>query len=747
MSTMRTRAVAAVMAFAAGMGLASQTNLLSFAYSTSVAASATTPDTWGRKLNDGYWTNSVLDGVRYDGASMAVTLDLAWRTQVSKVDVYTFTVGGGAPLSTQDIALEWSNDSATWIAAGALSNPTNNFFTLSPAAMKARYLRLTCSKGASAVGQSLAEVVVAGTSATASSLSTFTYTASIPSNLTHADSLVSPKLTDGLYTNGANQSVQYGAGNTNAVVSGDPTNCVASNVVIRVAFDSVKKLRRAHVFAFYSNVGYVTESVTLSNSLDGVNWTCAGLQTNVYEALNYPGTSTVVWRYDFILPNIEVRYLSFACRKGSTAAITRQLLGEIQVFETAPVPGDPLAFTYEFDIAPSNSLDKAECPKLTDGTWESNTRNAVRFYGDVKITADLGAPRYVVGADLLCWSNKFGNEAGYYNTGRVVVNGSLDKTNWTQLAEVTKWSPVWPYHHVATFTNMPYSRYLRFDAYRCVDTPSNTNTAQIISELTIYRPPATVLGTEPAEVSGVITNAGFETPQIPDGSGASMLVKGGSSDGWTFSYADTANYAGYQRNNSSVSSNYFTTHYFAPEGYQTAVLMGSGTMQTTFSLASSGSYTLQFRVNSTIASTTDESGGYDFRVRLDGANKGVVTVLQLTNTVHQVLLTSVAAGPHTLRFEGINSKSLTRGALLDDLKLKRYEVPAEQVASQGRQYAFRADTYEPLLMDFDGTLIVKEIWLEGALMQSGKYSVLSNPAIFDGPGAVRYDRGTLLEMR
>lgn len=748
MISMRMSAIMAAISLLAGLSLAADTNVLSFAYTASVAASSAAPDTWGRKLNDGYWTNSVKDGVRYDGDSVAVTLDLAWRTQVSRVDVYTFTVGGGSQLSTQGVTLEWSNDSATWFAAGALSTPSNSIFTLSPASVRARYLRLTCVKGSSAVGQSLAEVVVDGALAATSGLVGFTYTSFPPSNPAHPD-YTFIELNNGRFLSATSDSVQYGP-STNTVNTTDPALMIATNVVITVTLDSARKLRRAHLYAYQSSTGYVTDSVVLSNSLDGVTWTCAGIQTNVFETL--VNGSSVTRRYDFILPNTEARYLAFACRKGTASNVYRQLLAEIQVIENAPSVGDPLPFTYEFDIAPTGSLDKAECPKLTDGTWESNTRNAVRIYGDVKITADLGAARYVVGTDLLCWSNRFtaGSDSNYvYSTGRVVVHSSLDKTTWTPQTEITKWSSTFPYHHAAIFTNAVYARYLRFETFRCTDTPAQTNTAQILGELTIFRPPMTVIGAEPVEAAGVITNGGFESPAIPDGDSASMLVKGGPADGWTFSNTDSANYAGYQRNRSPVSTNLNNiTRYYAPEGSQTAVLMGHGTMQTIFNLVSNGTYTVQFKVNSTVIDRNGENAGYDFRVMLDGVVKGVVTVLQLTNTMRQVVCADVSAGSHTLRFEGLNSKpTVTWGALIDDVKIKRYEVSVAQIQEQGKNYVLKASSAEPLALYFDGALIVKELWLEGVLMPPSRYSSQRAPTIFEGPGAIGFSRATLLKLR
>jgi hypothetical protein len=692
--------------------------------------------------------------VKY-GGDVTVTLDLSRRTRVSKVDVYTFTVGGGSPLSTQGVALECSNDTATWIALGALPLVSNGLFSGSAFIANTRYLRLTCAKGGSAAGQSLAEIVVSGTSASASKAVAFTYATSVPYHSEHGDPSMS-KLYDGSWTNAGSQSVQYGPHYVADVNPLNPTNCIASNVVVATTFSSVRTVQRAHLYAFRSTGAgsYGTSRVTLSNSLDGVNWSCAGVQTNcesIFPGFYAPNSV----RFDFTLPNVEARYLAFACEKTNRADIVRQLLGEIQIVESVPSPvlGAPLPFTYEFSKAPSVHVDKTECPKLTDGVWASNTRNAVRIYGDnVAITADLGAPKFVAGTDLLGWAAKVGSEAGYYGTGRVVVNGSLDKTNWTELADITTWKTEYPCNHTAIFTNPPYARYLRFDTHLCEDTPAITNTAQILGELIIFRPPSEMLGAHPVEVTNVLLSAGFEAEQIPDGNSASMLVKGGTTNGWTFSYTDAANYAGFQRNNSPVSTNYintgYSTRYFAPEGYQTAVLMGKGTMEAQLTVPTNGTYVLRFQANSTVISSNTENGGYDFNVKLDGAVKGVATITQLTNAVQEVYLASVSSGTHLLRFEGIKSKpTVTWGALIDGLKLMRYEVAAEQVPEQGREFVFVADSMTPLTLNYVGALGVQELWLDGVLASPSKYSALNVPAIFEGPGMIGFDRGTIITVR
>lgn len=740
-SVMNMKNVAAVAAvtLSAWASNAAETNIVSFAYSTSLPPHVSTPDDWARRLNDGFWTNSVADGVRYDG-DVTVTLDLGEVVPVAGVTAHTFTSGGATPLETRGVALACGNDGQTWAQLGALQAEGAGRFANSGFYANARYLRLVFSKTEAATGQSLAEIVVEGRPPTDQSLLTYSYTASVPYNSNHGDSSMN-RLYDGLWTNAATQSVQYGANGLASVDPEDPSNGIASNVVISASLTAPSIVRRAHVYAFRSNTanGFDTARVTLSNSLDGVTWTCAGVQT-VYEV-----PSTGVSRFDFTLPNVEARYLAFACEKSARSDITRQLIGEIQIVGsgTAPRLGEPLAFTYEANMASTSSHDNSACPKLTDGVWDHVTRNAIRYMGDVQITADLGTARYVAGAQMICWSNKFSGSETYYGTGRVVVHGSLDKQNWTQLGEILNRTSPAPFRHAVAFRDLPYVRYLRFDAYR-YENPAHDVTAQILGELTIYRPPATTLGAAPVAVADAIPFAGFETdPLLPE----FTLVRGGEVNGWTFSYANTANYAGYQINGSPVSTNAFSTRYYAPEGVQTAVLMGSGTMETQLSVPEDGSYALQFRVNGTVYSPSNENGGYDFRVRVGGVDMGVVTVAQLTNTVQEIMLAGIKGGAYALRFEGVNSRSVTWGALIDDLVLKRYAVPAANVKEQGYKFVLAADSAAPLALSYDGALAVKELWVDGALQQPGKYGATSYPAVFSAAGVIRYKLGTLLSVR
>jgi len=731
---------------AAGIALASiespaaETNIVSFAYGTSIEAHASTPDPLLRRLNDGFWTNSVTDGVRYDG-DVTVTLEFPEATRVTGVEAYTVTAAGATPLETQGVALSCSVDGQAWTPLGAMQAGVGGRFSSSGIYAVPRFLRVTCTKSAAAVGQALAEIVVAGGLAGGDSLLSFAYTASPTANPVHGDDVFT-ELTDGVWTNAAGQSVQYGAKDLASVIPDDPVYCVASSAVINVTLSGVRRVRHAHLYAYRNNTaaGYATARVTVSNSLDGVTWTCAGEQTE-YESF----TNQVV-RFDFTLPNVEARYLTFVCEKVSRTDITRQLLGELQILgsEAQPVWGEPLSYTYVIDgkQVGSNGDGTSWQPRLTDRTWEHVSNNGIRLIGDVVITADLGAAQYLAGARLHCFGpTKYTTSNGWYGTKGVLAKTSLDGETWVDVAEVTNQVA---FTYSSVFTNRPYARYVRLNCSMCDDEPTKDFVDQILGELIIYRPPAWELGAAPVEVAGAIPFGSFETEPVL---APMAIVKGGTTNGWTFSYTSANNYAGYQINGSTVSSNGNVTRYYAPEGSQTAVLVGSGAMETQIAVPTAGRYMLQFQMNSATVSAAVR-GPYDFRVRVDGAEQAVIWVMNQAYVTQEIVLPALTAGAHVLRFEGINTRAQVGwGVLVDDLRLKRYETPAEQVLQQGRGTVLVADSWAPLSLSYDGRLTVKELWVEGALQSPGKYGDEDFPTVFEGPGVIGYGRGTVFSIQ
>ena len=724
---------------------AAETNILSFAYAASIPAHASTPDTWLRRLNDGYWAGGLSDCMRYDG-DVAFTLDLARHMQVERVTVRTGASPAAPALGTQGASLEGSADGLAWVPLGALEDAGSGVLTLSPKIFALlSHLRVTCARAPGADGQAFAEITVEGVPALPRALANFTYTYSMPVNPSHNDNSFS-HMKNGQWSASNNQSVQFGPNDTTMLDTTNPTNSIASNVVVTANLGSVKTVRSAHLYAYnISGNTYGTGRVTLSNSTDGVTWTCLGEQT-AYESFpdNFNANAESS-RFDFILPaGCAARYLAFACEKEAGSAILRQLLGEVQVFteESSVQLGEPLPYTYTVDKASDTNHDSLPCPKLTDGTWQHVTRNGIRYLdATVTVSADLGAVRPVTGMELMTFQAKFNGQTTYYGTERVEISGSIDGQQWTPLADVFNDSVN---RHAATFPRPTFVRYLTAAIHRKADTEERIHTAQFIGELTFFGQPPVVFGVEPEDTPGAIPFAGFETdPQLPP----ATQIMGGATNGWTFSYASNSNYTGFQINRSAVSYTNATTHYYAPEGVQTAVMRGTGSMETAFTAPQAGTYELDFLLNGTALPTASENGGYDFRVLIDGAAAATITVTRLVFTRHTILLHNLADGSHTLRFEGINSRNLSTGALIDDLRLRRFTFTADQLAQPAPGSVVALSSAVPLRLAYTGAQRVKELWMDGILQPPALYSSEDFPLALEGPGAFKHSHGTILTIQ
>lgn len=725
-----------------GVACAAETNVLSFAYTASLAPEAATPDPLARRLNDGLWTDSAAHGVRYAG-DVTVTLDLGCRVLLSEVEARTFTAEEAGAWATAGVTLEAGTDGASWVALGGLSAEGGGVFKGSMFYACVRYLRVTCARQAGAAGQILGEIVVHGEAENALGLHAFSYTTSVPFFPgAHTDGSLN-KLYDGLWTNASNQSVQYGPSNMETVDPDTPGYAIASNVTVTVDLGSEQTVSRAHLYAFRSNTsnGYVTARVILSNSLDGVSWNVAGEQ-EVYETFYANAV-----RFDFLLPNTEARYWAFVCLKGERTDVPRQLLGEIQLTGPSlqPVVGEPLLFTYTIAAQVAGFGEKTDQPpRLTDRTWDHVVENGVRVVGNTEILADLGVPRRLAGARLYVWGpTKYSSTNKWYGTRRVLIEASTDSQSWTEVADLTEKTGM---YFDTVFTNKPFARYLRLSCEMCDDEPDKDFENQIFGELLIFQPQVSVIGAAPVEVAGAIPFAGFESDPLLD---PALIVKGGTVNGWAFSYTDADHYAGYQINGSTVSGGSILPRYAAPEGSQTAVLMGVASMETQVTVPVDGCYGLRFEMINATLNDRYLKGPYDFRVLLDGVEVEVVMVMNQAYVQREVLLPRLSAGTHALRFDGLNSRQLTGwGVLIDRLRLLHYAMRAEQVAQQGAGMVFMADSWRPLALSYDGAIRVGALWVESVLQPTGKHGEATYPAVFSGPGGIiGFGRGTMIMLR
>lgn len=243
------------------------------------------------------------------------------------------------------------------------------------------------------------------------------------------------------------------------------------------------------------------------------------------------------------------------------------------------------------------------------------------------------------------------------------------------------------------------------------------------------------------EISHSIPFAGFETTPLLD---AATLVRGGSTNGWTFSALDASNYTGFQINGSTVSTNAISLgKYVAPEGVQTAVMRGTNVyMETQITVPVTGHYLLKLQASSLAYSSSSEQAGYTFAIFVNGANKGLVDVLTLPYAQHTVYLGGLEAGTHTLRFSAVNARNSPAGALIDDLKLLRIPDLSEIAGTAVRKsQSLILSSAEPVALNYIGKYYIRNLVVDGQSLQHSVYSADTTPSLFSGFGALRFDDG------
>lgn len=719
---------------------ASETNLLPFAYSFSETPLAERPDVCGRALNDGDWMEG--DAVGF-GQSVNVTLDLFVPTSVDRVRVYAGTSGVSR---TAAVSLEGSADGAAWYGLGAMSPDADGGFAKDLLCCRVRHLRVTCQKAPSAPSHDIAEIVVDGRQRASLALKAFTYTASLAVNPKHPENPTSTKLTDRAYQT-VSEAVQFGPSDSGELAA----YAVATNVALLVDFGgTVSNLTRVSLYAHSAtnNGNWGTDGIAVSNSADGVVWELAGVQSH-FAVL--PGDQYgVVRRFDVLLPCSTSRYLAVAAQKTPKAAVLRQFLNELEVTasttQTSYAAGERIPYTYTVDKATSQSNESAYAPKLTDLCYEHVTRHALRFYEqEVTVTADLGYPQHVHSGFAYTWGSptKYTSTADYYGTQQVDCYGSLDNASWTFLGTLagTGSGP-----KTNSFAQLPLARYVKATFIRMASTETKEVSSQILGELAFYGLPKQVIGSL-VEAPQAIPVAGFETEPLLD---AATLAAGGVVNGWTFSSADAGNYSGCQRNGSSVSTNSIAlAKFLAPEGVQTAVMRGTNAfMEAQIALSAAGHYLLQLQASSLAFSTSSEVTGYNFRVLVDGAEKGVVDVQTIPFSQKQLSLGALSAGAHTLRFQALNSRNCPAGTLLDDLRLLRVPAVGEVSGAEPRrsQSVFMAGV-EPVALNFVGELYLRNLIVDGQSLPHRSYAPDNTPSLFSGFGVIRFVDGFCILLR
>ncbi len=139
-----------------------------FSYTASVAPDAAHPDADGTRLTDGVRYDAAGGSVQYN-ANVVITLAFAGTGTVTQLDVYYYYRTTANPFNTAVAGVETSTDGVSWLAAAATTEVEQLTFagdmtcvarvTLT-GGVRAKFLRVTCDRGAGVSRQLLDECVV-----------------------------------------------------------------------------------------------------------------------------------------------------------------------------------------------------------------------------------------------------------------------------------------------------------------------------------------------------------------------------------------------------------------------------------------------------------------------------------------------------------------------------------------------------------------------------------------------------------
>jgi hypothetical protein len=150
-----------------------------------------------------------------------------------------------------------------------------------------------------------------------------------------------------------------------------------------------------------------------------------------------------------------------------------------------------------------------------------------------------------------------------------------------------------------------------------------------------------------------VDDASFETPALA--AGTYQLTPGGTS--WQYSGG-----TGVSSNGSSFTSG----NPNAPKGTQVAFINGTGSMSQSMPL-SGGSYNLSFLA---AQRANVQTANQQIQVLFDGSQVGLVTPLGTSYSLYRTLNFTAVAGPHTIKFVGVNPQGGNNTALIGEVTIE-----------------------------------------------------------------------------
>ena len=223
-----------------------------------------------------------------------------------------------------------------------------------------------------------------------------------------------------------------------------------------------------------------------------------------------------------------------------------------------------------------------------------------------------------------------------------------------------------------------------------------------------------------------LENAGFEKQET----------------GWDFM---TSAESGDNNIKSGVASAYGSWVNRVEYGTRVAFLQQTATLSQTLVFPEAGTYTVSFLA----AARSERSylfAGHDFAVLWDGEPVGTVKTEDYLFMRYTFRLPHVAAGTHTLTFQGINSRGVgvDSSSVIDDVRVARLAV--EDAAYEPFPDGLSVEIAEGamLMLDFPGVRPLHRLRIGGRLA-SGLISAASHPGTITGAGSLLVpNAGTLI---
>jgi hypothetical protein len=286
---------------------------------------------------------------------------------------------------------------------------------------------------------------------------------------------------------------------------------------------------------------------------------------------------------------------------------------------------------------------------------DQNLTNAVLTRTDATINFDWGngSPAANVPVDHFSarWTGQvqaqFSETYTFYTTSddgvRLWVNGQLIIDNWTDHA------PTENSGTIALVAGQKYDIKMEFyengggaTAKLFWSSPSTAKQAVPTSQL---------YGGGTGATAPAMANAGFEAPSVGTG-----FQYNPSGTAWTFS-----GNAGVSGNGSGFTSG----NPNAPDGTQVAFLQSTGSISQSVNFAQAGTFRIGFQA----AQRANYGGAQSFQVLVDGQVVGTFANLSTAYTSFTTNAFTVAAGSHTITFQGLNPNGGDNTAFIDTIRV------------------------------------------------------------------------------